>query len=115
DGHTLVGALDGVVRDRLKLARNGLVIAAIVVDEDGVLAADPEVKIIGGPTEHVGWPEPLEDLIWDAIDADIEKAGRKQRTDEGLEGVTTRAIGRVCRRWWGKKPRIVVLITRLED
>jgi ribonuclease J len=115
DGHTLVGALDGVVRDRLKLARNGLVIASIVVDEHGVLVADPEVKILGGPAEHVGWPEPLEDMIWDAIDSDIEKANRKQRTDDGLEGVALRAIRRVCRRWWGKKPHVEVLITRLED
>jgi ribonuclease J len=115
DGNTLVGALDGVVRERLRLARSGLVIAAIVVDDDGTLVADPEVKVLGGPAEHVSWPEPLEDMIWDAIDSDIEKAGRKQRTDDGLEGVATRAISRVCRRWWGKKPRIVVLITRLED
>lgn len=115
DGDTLVGALDGVVRERLKLARNGLVIASIVVDEDGELVADPEVKILGGPQEGEGWPQPLEDMIWDAIDADIEKAGRKQRSDDGLEGVTTRAVRRVCRRWWGKKPQVAVLITRLED
>ena len=115
DGDTLIGALDGVVRERLKLARNGLVICSLVVDEDGELVADPEVKILGGPQEGHGWPGPLEDLVWDAVDADIDKASRKQRTDDGLEGVATRAIRRVCRRWWGKKPQVAVLITRLDD
>lgn len=115
DGDALVGALDGVVRERLKLARNGLVIVSLVVDEDGELVADPELKILGGPQESERWPEPLEDMIWDALDQDIEKAGRKQRTDDGLEGVAVRAVRRVTRRWWGKKPQVEVLITRLED
>ncbi len=115
DGTTLIGSADGVVRTRLKLARQGHVAVSLVVDEKGELLADPELKVTGGPETSAGWPAPLEDLIYDAVDEAIEKAPRKQRTDEGLEELAARAVRRVCSRWWGKKPTVSVLLSRLED
>ena len=37
DGNVLIGAMDGVVRDRIRLALNGHVTVTLIVDEDGVI------------------------------------------------------------------------------
>ncbi len=115
DGETLVGAMDGVIRSRLKLARQGVVSVSLVVDERGDLLADPEVRVSGGPKTGEGWPAPLEDLIYDAVDEAVEKAPRKQRSDEQLEEIAARAVRRICARWWGKKPVVTTLVSRLEE
>lgn len=116
DGSTPVGALDGVIRERLKLARQGHVVASVVVDEDGDLIADPDVKCLGAPKDGPGWSAPLDEMIADAIDDALDGAPRKTvRTDQGVEELAGRAIRQTCQRHWGKRPVVTVLITRLED
>ena len=116
DGTTQVGALDGVIRERLKLARQGLVICALVIDEDGELVADPEVRCLGAPKDGDGWDAPLDEMIAAEVDDAIEGAPRaSRRTDSGVEELASRAIRRVAGRKWGKKPVVSVLVTRLED
>ncbi len=113
DGEAFVGAFDGVIRDRLRLARQGHAIVALVVDEDGDLIADPEVRMVGAPK---GGSTTLADRIADAVDAAIERASRKEkRSDSGLEDVAARAARKVCMDAWGKKPVTTVIVTRLED
>ncbi len=116
DGETHVGALDGVIRDRLKLARQGHVVVAVVVDEEGELLADPEVRVVGGPQEAEGWPAPLDEMIAEAIDDAIEDSPRKAlRTDTAVEDLVAKAARRVAVRHWGKKPVVTALVTRLEE
>lgn len=116
DGIVQVGALDGVMRDRLKLARQGLVIVSVVVDMDGELLADPEVRCIGAPKDGPRWDGPLDEMIADAVDTAIEEAAAKaKRTDAGLEDVIARATRGVTGRYWGKKPVTSIIISRLED
>jgi ribonuclease J len=113
DGSTFIGAFDGVVRDRLKLARQGHAVIALVVDEAGELIADPEVRIIGGPDSDA---LPLADFIADAVDAAVERAPKKDKRDDGaLEIIAARAARKVCTDRWGKKPVTTVIVTRLED
>ena len=116
DGKIQVGALDGVIRDRLKMARNGHVVVSVVVDMDGVLIADPEVRCVGAPQEDTAWKAPLEQMIAKAVDDAVEGAAKKTtRSDNGLEDIVSRAVRHVTVRHWGKKPVITVLISRLED
>ena len=115
DGQTLVGAMDGVVRSRLKLARQGHVIIALVVDETGELLADPEIRVLGGPEESAGWPAPLADMIYDAVDDAVDGLPKKKRSDKDIEDAANRAARQVCARRWGKKPVMTCIVTRLED
>ncbi|MEL6220309.1 MAG: hypothetical protein AAFR79_17905, partial [Pseudomonadota bacterium] len=115
-GETHVGAMDGVIRDRLKLARQGHVVISVVADEDGELIADPEVRVIGGPQEAPRWPAPLDEMIAQAIDEAIDGTPPKsRRSDAALEDLVMKAARRVCSRQWGKKPVTTVLLTRLEE
>ena len=116
DGRVQIGALDGVVRERLKLARNGQVVVAVVVDMDGDLIADPEVRCLGAPKDGPGWKAALDKMIARAVDDALEGAAKKaKRTDSALEQLITRAARGVAVHHWGKKPVMTVLITRLED
>ncbi|MEM6664161.1 MAG: ribonuclease J, partial [Pseudomonadota bacterium] len=116
DGTTQVGALDGVIRERLKMARQGLVTAAVVVDEEGLLLADPIVRCFGAPKDGEDWTAPLPEMIAEEIDASIDGApSRSRATEEDIDLLATRAIRRVTGRYWGKRPMVSVLVTRLEE
>ncbi len=116
DGHAHVGAMDGVIRERLKMARQGQIIVALVADEDGDLLADPQVRCIGAPKDGPDYSAPLDEMIASEIDDEIDGAPAKTRkTDKGLEELAARAIRRVTGRVWGKKPVTTILVTRLDD
>lgn len=116
DGTTQVGALDGVVRERLKMARQGHIVCALVVDEQGELLADPDVRCLGAPKDDESWSAPLDEQIADAIDDAMEDMPAKaRRTDAGIEEVASRAIRRIAGKEWGKRPIITVMVIRLEE
>jgi len=116
DGHAHVGALDGVIRDRLKMARQGHVTVSVVIDEDGDLLADPTVRATGAPKTGEGWPAPLVEMIADEVDDALEDSPAKaKRTDGAVEDIVLRAVRRVTGKYWGKKPVTTALVTRLED
>lgn len=116
DGTTPVGALDGVIRERLKLARQGLVVASVVIDDAGELVADTDVRCFGAPKEGPGWTAPLDEMLGEAVDLAIEDAPAKTlRSDQSVEELAGRAIRRGCMRLWGKRPIVSVIVTRLED
>ncbi len=116
DAKVQVGALDGVVRERLKMARMGHVVISLILDTEGEQIADPEVRCLGAPTDGEGWPAPLDEMIADAVDDAVERAPRAaRRSDSELEEIATRAARSVAVHRWGKKPVTTVLVTRLED
>ena len=49
DGTVLVGALDGVVRDRIRMALNGHVMVTVLLDENDEPLGDAWVEIMGLP------------------------------------------------------------------
>jgi ribonuclease J len=116
DGTAQIGAMDGVIRERLKMARQGVVVCSLVVDEEGELLADPDVRCLGAPKDGDGWKAPLDEMIADAVDDALEEMPLKaRRTDAGIEEVASRTIRRVVGRHWGKRPIISVSLTRLEE
>lgn len=116
DGETMVGALDGVMRARLKLARQGHVTIALVVDEDGELIADPEIRALGAPEDGEGWPSPLEEMIEEVVDEAVEALSPKERrSDKQIEDIASAACRRLCEKRWGKKPEVTCIVIRLEE
>lgn len=115
DGKLQVGALDGVIRSRLRMARQGHVSVAVTVDEDGEISADPVVKLMGVPAEDEQWPSGLTEMIAEAVDDAMDGMGAKARRDVGrIEEVVSQVARKTCDRRWGKKPEVSVLVVTLE-
>lgn len=116
DGDVMIGAMDGVVRERLKLARTGHIVVALIVDEVGELIADSEVRFVGGPEDDPSWPDTLDVMMAEAVDNAIERAPKaKRRDDDALEDIASVAARRIANKYWGKKPVTTVIVTRLEE
>lgn len=114
DGEVLVGATDGVIRARLKMARQGHVSISVVIDEDGELFADPQVRIEGAPTTGRNGQK-LDAAIADRVDLAITSASKRElRSDDKVEELVERVSRRACMEIWGKKPVTTVIVTRLE-
>lgn len=111
----LVGALDGVIRSRLKMARQGHVSVSLVIDEKGELFADPQVKVEGAPKRGKGG-EDIAEAISDRVDAAIANASKRElRSDNKVAELAERVARRTAMEIWGKKPVASVLVTRLES
>ena len=116
DGNAVVGSQDGVVRDRKRMAMNGHVAVSVVLDDEGELVVESDVRATGAP-ERVGRRGgTFEERIAEAVDEAIEDAPRKRRMDDAaLEELVSQTARRTANRLWGKKPETVVFITRIED
>ena len=113
DGSVLIGAMDGVVRDRIRLALNGHVTLTLIVDEDGEALGEPWVDTMGLPTKGRGGRDLAEVLEAD-LTAFIAAAGRKLMADDDkLEEALKRAVRQVAMEEIGKKPEVTVVISRL--
>ena len=113
DGSVQIGALDGVVRDRIRMALNGHVTVTLIVDEDDEPLGDPWVDTMGLPETGVS-KAPLVDVI----EADLAQwLGRAKpatlRDDaalnDGLRKVTRQSAGDEI----GRKPEVTVVVSRL--
>ena len=113
DGTALVGAFDGVIRDRMKLALNGLVVVALVVDEDDAILEDSWVALRGLPEitrDGADLAEMIEDELVDVLQ---RLDPRTIDDDEKLEEVVKRAARQACQSEIGKKPEVTVMVSRL--
>lgn len=113
DGSVKIGALDGVVRDRIRAALNGQVFLTVLFDEDDAPLGEPWAELVGLP-ETGRSNAPLVDLI----EADVEQfLGRADRStildDDKLDTALRRAVRHVAQQEIGKKPEVTVVISRL--
>ena len=113
DGTALVGAFDGVIRDRMKLALNGLVVVALVVDEEDAILEDSWVTLRGLP-EITGDGADLAEMIEDELADVLQRLdARTVEDDEKLEEAVKRAARQTCQAEIGKKPEVTVMVSRL--
>ncbi|PID37072.1 MAG: MBL fold hydrolase [Rhodobacterales bacterium] len=113
DGDILIGALDGVVRDRIRLALNGHVLVNVVLEEDETLG-DPWVEIMGLP-ETGKSRAPLVDLLEEDLGQFLNRAKRGTLSDDSkLESELRRLARKTARDEIGKKPEVTVIVSRLE-
>jgi ribonuclease J len=114
DGTVLIGALDGVVRDRVRMALRGQVAVSVIIDERG--------RPVGGAwVEAKGLPDNtrMRDGLEGALEAELGRVlARAKRADladdEALDELIQRTCARVCNDAIGKKPVCTVMISRLE-
>jgi ribonuclease J len=115
DGSVQVGALDGVVRDRIRMALNGHVMVNVLIDEDDEPLGEPWCEAMGLPEKgRSGAP------LTDVLEADIDRM--LGRADDDLlvdDDKLTEEIRRIARNTAnteiGRKPEITVVISRLSN
>ncbi len=113
DGSVLIGAMDGVVRDRIRMALSGHVTVTMIVEEDGEVLGDPWCDVIGLP-ETGASAAPLVDVIEADLAQFAGRAGRKVLADdEKLESELRRIVRQSVQAEAGKKPEVTVVVSRL--
>ena len=113
DGTTKFGALDGIVRDRIKLAVNGIIFVNIIFDENDDMLGEPWCEIRGLP--DVGQSDCN---VIDVLEEDLSQyIGRSKpsviQDDEKLEKDIKRIARQTALTEIGKKPEVSVIISRL--
>ncbi|SIO27625.1 ribonuclease J [Rhodovulum sp. ES.010] len=113
DGKAQIGALDGVVRDRIRMALNGHLTVSVMLDEDDEPLGEPWVDLMGLP-ETVPGGAALSELLEQALDRFLSRADDKVLTDDDLLEKDLRIIARrTAENEIGKRPEVKVVISRL--
>ena len=104
DGKLLIGAESRTIADRRRLSFVGMVSVALAVTDKGVLAADPEIEVLGVP-EHAADGELLADIAYDAALDTFESMPKQRRRDpDTVAEAVRRAVRAAVAMHWGKKP-----------
>ncbi|MDP2083093.1 MAG: ribonuclease J [Pseudotabrizicola sp.] len=114
DGNVLIGALDGVVRDRIRMALNGHAMVTVILDESDEPLGEAWVELSGLPEVGRGERNLAETLEGD-LSAYLESAGAKVlRDDAKLDEALRRIVRQVAMEEIGKKPEVTVVVSRLQ-
>ncbi len=112
DGDAQIGALDGVVRDRIRMALNGHVIVSLIMEDDEPVG-EPWVDLMGLP-EQGSSNAPLVDVLEEDLSQLIGRASRTtRRDDDDLEDDIRKTVRRTAQDEIGKRPEVTVVISRL--
>jgi ribonuclease J len=113
DGSLLVAADSRTVADRKRLSFAGCVSVALALDNKGVMAADPELDLIGIP-ERDRDGELIADSVYDAVLDTVENLPRKRRGDpDAVAEAVRRAVRAAVAQRWGKKPMCHVHVLKV--
>ncbi len=113
DGTMLIGALDGVVRDRIRMALNGHVTVSLIIDEDDRPLGDAWVEAMGLAQVGRGG-QPIEDMMEAELAEFLDGADDKViLNDDRLAEAVRRIVRQVCMEEIGKKPEVEVITSRL--
>jgi len=115
DGSVRIGAMDGIVRDRIRMALNGHVMINVIIDEDDAPLGDPWAEIMGLP-ETGRSRAPLVDVLEEDLAQFMGRAGDKTLADDDkLEQGLRRAARQSAQTEIGKRPEVTVVISRLTE
>jgi ribonuclease J len=110
DGRLIVDAQARTVADRRRLSMSGVVSVALALDDKGMLAADPEVELIGIPEVDQDGGK-FAELAYDVALETVEQMPKARRRDPDAIGVAVkRAVRAAIASRWGKKPLCIVLV-----
>ncbi|MCT4553370.1 MAG: ribonuclease J [Pelagimonas sp.] len=113
DGSVQIGALDGIVRDRIRMALNGHVVVTLILDEEDEPLGEPWCEIMG--LAEVGRSDTgLSDVLEADLSQFLGRAKAKTLTDdERLEKEIKAIVRKSCQNEIGKKPEVTVVVSRL--
>ena len=113
DGSVVIGALDGVVRERIRLALNGHVMVTLIMDDDDEPVGDPWCETMGLP-ETGKSRSPLVDVLEHDLDQFLRRADDDVLVDdEKLAEALRRIVRNTAVAEIGRKPEVTVVISRL--
>ncbi len=113
DGSVQIGALDGVVRDRIRMALNGHVTVTVIMDDNDEPLGDPWVDTMGLPETGKSGA-----ALVDVMEEDLSQfLGRSKaatlRDDDKLNEGLKRVVRQSGQDEIGKKPEVTVVVSRL--
>ncbi|MBJ3763542.1 ribonuclease J [Maribius pontilimi] len=113
DGAVQVGALDGIVRDRIRMALNGHAVVTMIIDEDDAPLGDPWVELMGLPDKGRS-----NTSLVDVMEADLgqflQRANDKTLMDDAkLEDELRKVARQTALDEIGRKPEVTVVVSRL--
>lgn len=115
DGTVLIGAMDGVVRDRIRMALNGHVVVTVIIDEDDEVLGDAWCDTMG-LAETGRSNAPLLDVLEADLTQFLRRADAKTlRDDDRLEDNLKRIARQTAENEIGHKPEVSVVISRLSE
>ncbi|WP_370401774.1 ribonuclease J [Sulfitobacter sp. JB4-11] len=113
DGAVQIGALDGIVRDRIRMALNGHVTVTVILDDQDEPLGEPWVDAMGlSETGRSNAP------LVDVLEADLSQwLGRAKaatlRDDDKLNDGLKKVVRQSAQDEIGKKPEVTVVVSRL--
>jgi ribonuclease J len=112
DGNVQIGALDGVVRDRIRMALNGHVLMTLIIENDAPLG-EAWCEVMGLPETGVSGA-PLVEVLEADVTQFVRRASRKiLRDDDKLNDEIRRIVRKVAKDEVGKRPEVSVVVSRL--
>ncbi|MGR3199752.1 MAG: ribonuclease J, partial [Paracoccus sp. (in: a-proteobacteria)] len=113
DGNVLIGSMDGVVRDRIRMALNGHATVSVIIDEDDNALPDAWVELMGLAERGRSGADLVRQIEGELSDF-LERADARTVRDDGKLDEAIRKIARqVAMEEIGKKPEVTVIISRL--
>lgn len=115
DGSVLIGALDGVVRERIHLALNGHAVATLILDDKDEPLGEPWVDLAGLAGTRGNGADLQEVMERDLADWLDRAKPATLRDDERIESEIRRLLRQTAVREIGKKPEVTVIVSRLYE
>ena len=113
DGSVKIGALDGVVRARIRMALNGHVTVTLILDEEDEPLGEPWCELMG-LAETGRSNAALVEVLEEDMSQFLGRADAKTLRDDGaLEEALRRIVRKTAQDEIGKKPEVTVVISRM--
>jgi ribonuclease J len=111
DGIILEDSKSRAVVERKKLGFAGAAFVAITMTEQGDLADDPQVELLGIPEKNKAGA-PIDDIVFDIVVTTVENLPKARRRDADATAESVRrAVRAAINEHWGKKTIASVLVS----
>ncbi|MGA0607095.1 ribonuclease J [Phenylobacterium sp. VNQ135] len=102
------------LRERRHASYNGMIAVSVVLDGRNKIAAGPQVRALGLPTdEDYPLEEALDDLADEAEEALKRMKGEEREVDDAIETAISRAVKKASQRIWGRRPVVETTVLRV--